>query len=85
MRDSRALVRRWRAGHAEAARLQRDLLRKAGPQPREAVAMLLDSLETLDQMGVWPGPRDPASEHQVRSVRRMWARLQRHARRAQKT
>jgi hypothetical protein len=33
-------------------------------------------------MGVWPGPRDPASEAGVLEVRRRWARIQRKAKRA---
>ena len=45
-----------------------------------AVAESLAALEALADMGLWPGPRDPASEREVREVRRRWARIQRRAR-----
>jgi hypothetical protein len=53
-----------------------------GPRPARAVAHALSALAALEAMGRWPGPRDPIAERAVAEVRRRWARIQRHARRA---
>ena len=78
--DERAALLRMRAGHAAAARRQKELLAAEGPRPDQAVAESLAALDALAAMGLWPGPRDPASERQVEKVRVRWARIQRRAR-----
>lgn len=77
-------VLRWRRGLAAAAARQRELSYAEGPSPEQAVAEALSALNALDEMGAWPGPRDPVSERGVREVRRRWARIQRLARASQK-
>jgi hypothetical protein len=47
-----------------------------GPNPRQAVAEALSAVNALAEMGLWPGPRDPASEAAVIQVRERWARIQ---------
>ncbi|MCC7536271.1 MAG: hypothetical protein IT379_08660 [Deltaproteobacteria bacterium] len=73
-------VLRWRRGQAAAEKRQRELLRARGPRPEQAVAEALDALEALEAMGVWPGPRDPASERAVEEVRARWVRIETRAR-----
>jgi hypothetical protein len=73
-------VIRWRKGQAAAAERQRELLHAEGPRPEQAVAESLAALNALTEMGLWPGPRDPASERAVSEVRSRWARIQRRAR-----
>lgn len=52
-----------------------------GPNPAQAVAEALSAANALAAMGLWPGPRDPASEAAVLVVRERWARIQRKAKR----
>lgn len=52
-----------------------------GPNPARAVAEALSAANALAAMGMWPGPRDPASEAAVLEVRRRWAKIQRKAKR----
>ena len=80
--DEALEVRRWRRGQAAAERRQRELTLLEGCQPSRAVAESLAALDALAAMGLWPGPRDPAAEHEVEQVRRRWARIQRRAKRA---
>ena len=75
-------VNRWRRGHEAAAARQRELMRAEGPRPAQAIAEAMAALDTLHAMGQWPGPRDPVSERAISEVRRRWARIQRHERRA---
>ena len=81
-RRERLAIRRWLDGQRAAAELQFALQAAEGPRPARAVAHLLSALSALESMGRWPGPRDPVSEHAVQEVRRRWARIQQHARRA---
>ena len=78
----RQAVLAWRAGQRAAERRQRELMREEGARPERAVAESLAALNALDEMGLWPGPRDPASEEAIERVRRRWARIQRRARAA---
>jgi hypothetical protein len=78
--ESKAVVMRWRRGQDAAARKQRELLAAGEVESERAVAEALAGLEALEAMGVWPGPRDPYSEHAVEVVRRRWARIQTRAR-----
>lgn len=77
-----ARIRRWKRGHEMAEQRQRVLQAQEGPRPSVAVAESLSALNALDEMGVWPGPRDPVSEQAVDRVRRRWALVQRRARQA---
>ena len=72
-------VRRWLRGQALAAARSRQALAAEGPNPKQAVAEALSAVKALAEMGVWPGPRDPASEAAVIEVRRRWARIQKKA------
>ena len=76
----REAVRRFRKGQLAAADRQRELLAKEGPQPAQAVAESLAALDALAEMGLWPGPRDPAGERSVSDVRHRWARIGKSAR-----
>ncbi len=78
--DERAAIARMRAGHAAAARRQLALLAEEGPRGEQAVEEANAALAALAAMGMWPGPRDPASERQVEAIRARWARIQRRAR-----
>jgi hypothetical protein len=73
-------IRRLRRGHAAAAERARDVARVEGPRPEQAVAEALAAAAALHEMGIWPGPRDPASERSVEEVRRRWVRIKRRAR-----
>lgn len=74
-------VRRWLQGHAAIAVRIRQAAAEEGPDPTQAVAEALSAATALETMGMWPGPRDPASEAAVLEVRRRWAKIQRKARR----
>src|SRR5262245_55288643 len=78
-RDQAAAVRRWRQGQAMAAARTREALAAEGPNPAQAVAEALSAVSALAEMGMWPGPRDPANEAAVVEVRRRWARIQTRA------
>jgi hypothetical protein len=80
--DERAALLRWRRGQAAAAERQDELAALEGARPEQAVAESLAALEALAEMGLWPGPRDPASERQVEVVRARWAQIQRASKRA---
>lgn len=71
-----------RRGHAAAAARQREIQREEGPHPEQAVAEALSAVRALAAAGLWPGPRDPASERSVEEVRRRWARIEHRARQA---
>ena len=77
MRDTKAQVRGFLAGHREAAERQRELLEQRGAQPAQAETECLDALEALDRLGVWPGPRDAVHEREAKAVRAQWAKLKR--------
>jgi hypothetical protein len=77
--QEKAAVRRWLHGQAAAAARSREAAARAGPDPRQAVAEALSAVRALGAMGVWPGPRDPASEAAVNEVRRRWAGIQKRA------
>jgi hypothetical protein len=62
-----------------AAARSRQVLAAEGPNPKQAVAEALSAVNALAEMGMWPGPRDPASEAAVNDVRRRWARIQKRA------
>src|SRR5258705_12035729 len=77
MRHDEALaVQRWLRGHAAAATRSRQALAAEGPRSMQAVAEAFSALNALAEMGLWPGPRDPANEAAVIEVRRRWARIQ---------
>lgn len=72
-------VRRWLAGQAMAsARIgaERSLI---GPNPRQAVAEVRAAVNALAKLGMWPAPRDAASEAAVNTLRERWARIQNRA------
>ena len=69
-------------GHRAAARKVLAMRRDDGPRPQQAVAELFSALDAVMDARSWPGPRDPVSEANVERVRRRWAVVQRHARRA---
>jgi len=77
-----AAVRRWLHGQALAAVRIRQAAAERGPDPRQAVAEALSAVNALAEMGLWPGPRDPASEAAVIKVREQWVRIQKRAMRA---
>lgn len=77
----KAAVQRWLQGHAAIAVRIRQAATEEGPNPTQAVAEALSAATALEMMGMWPGPRDPASEAAVLEVRRRWAKIQRKARR----
>lgn len=72
-------VRRWLRGQAMAAERSRQAAAEAGPNPEQAVAVAFSAVNALAEMGLWPGPRDPASEAAVLEVRRRWATIQKRA------
>jgi hypothetical protein len=78
--DTRAKVKRFVEGHRAAAERQRELREKEGPQPEQAIAEALDALAALEQLGLWPGPRDPHNEREVERLRERWAKLKREFR-----
>ncbi len=78
--DERTRLARWKAGQRATAARKRELLAEEGPDPEQAAAEALAALAALQEMDLWPGPRDPVSERAARKVRRRWARIQRHAR-----
>ena len=82
MSDERAAVKRWLAGQRAAGAMQRELQAAEGARPARAVAQAESALAALETMGRWPGPRDPVSARAIDEVRRRWARIQHHARRA---
>jgi hypothetical protein len=69
-----------RRGHAAAAKESSRLVAAEGPRPEQAVAEALAALRILEEMGLWPGPRDTLSEREAEEVRRRWAKIQRRAR-----
>jgi hypothetical protein len=77
--DQAAAVRRWLRGQVMAAERSRQLSAAEGPNPKQAVAEALSAVNALAEMGLWPGPRDPANEAAVIQVRRRWARIQKKA------
>jgi len=77
----KAAVQRWLQGYAAIAVRIRQAAAAEGPNPTQAVAEALSAATALETMGMWPGPRDPASEAAVLEVRRRWAKIQRKARR----
>ena len=77
MRDTRAKVQGFLAGHREAAQRQRQLLEQRGAQPQQAVAECLDALSALEHLGLWPGARDAVHEREATDLRERWARLRR--------
>ena len=83
-RDQAAAIQRWRHGQAMAAARSREALAAEGPDPEQAVAEALSAVNALAEMGVWPGPRDPANEAAVIEVRRRWARIQKRAMRGRR-
>lgn len=82
--SEKAAVRRWLHGQAMAAARSRQAAAAEGPDPAQAVAEALAAVNALAAMGLWPGPRDPASEAAVIEVRRRWARIQKRAMRDRK-
>jgi hypothetical protein len=74
-----AAVRRWLQGQARAAARSQQASAAEGPNPEQAVAEALSAVNALAEMGMWPGPRDPANEAAVVEVRRRWARIQKRA------
>lgn len=78
----KAAVRRWLDGHVATAVRIRQAATEEGPNPAQAVAEALSATSALEAMGMWPGPRDSASEAAVLEVRRRWARIQQKAKRA---
>lgn len=78
--DERRKLARWKRGQRAAAARKRELMREEGPRPEQATAEAVAALAALEEMGLWPGPRDPVNEDAVRQVRRRWVRIQRHAR-----
>jgi len=74
----KAAVRRWLHGQAAAAARSRQAA-EAGPDPKQAIAEALSAVRALAARGLWPGPRDPASEAAVIEVRRRWACIQKRA------
>lgn len=78
-RDQATAVRRWLHGQVAAAARSRDAHAAEGPNPEQAVAEALSAVNALADMGMWPGPRDPANEAAVLEVRRRWARIQKRA------
>jgi hypothetical protein len=81
MATEKAAVQRWLQGHAVIAVRSRQSAAEEGPNPTQAVAEALSAATALETMGMWPGPRDPASEAAVLEVRRRWAKIQQKARR----
>lgn len=77
MRDDAAAVRRFLTGHRAAGERQRALVEQRGALPEQAVAECLDALAALEQMGAWPGPRDPVQDRDVVRVRKLWAKVKR--------
>jgi hypothetical protein len=75
----KAAVRRWLHGQAAAAAHSRQAAAEAGPDAKQAIAEALSAVRALAAMGLWPGPRDPASEAAVIEVRRRWACIQKRA------
>ena len=73
--DTPAAVRQFLEGHRAAAERQRRLVERRGARPEQAVAECLDALEALEEMQLWPGPRDPVSERGVQRVRGRWAKV----------
>lgn len=78
-RDEATAVRRFLRGQAMAAARGRQALAAEGPNPKQAVAEALSAVNALAEMGLWPGPRDPANEAAVIQVRQRWARIQKKA------
>src|SRR5947209_2142101 len=62
-----------------AAVRSRQALAAEGPNPKQAVAEALSAVNALAEMGLWPGPRDPANEAAVMVVRERWVRIQKRA------
>jgi hypothetical protein len=77
--DEAAAVRRWLNGHSRAAVRSQQASAASGPDPKQAVAEALSGVNALFEMGLWPGPRDPANEAAVIEVRRRWTRIQKRA------
>jgi hypothetical protein len=77
--DQASAVRRWLHGQAVAEVRSRQALAAEGPNPKQAVAEALSAVSALAEMGLWPGPRDPANEAAVIEVRERWARIQKRA------
>lgn len=78
-RDRATAVQAWLRGQTAAAARSRQAAAEAGPDPVQAVAEALSAVNALAEMGMWPGPRDPANEAAVVEVRRRWARIQKRA------
>ena len=51
-----------------------------GARPEQAIAECLDALAAMEEMGVWPGPRDPVNEREAERVRKLWAKVKREYR-----
>lgn len=78
--DQRTAVKNWLRGQAAAEEMQKRLLAAEGPQPEQAMAEALSALTLLEEMGLWPGPRDTLAEREVEEVRRRWAKIQKRCR-----
>jgi hypothetical protein len=81
MDRSNAIVR-MRRGHAAAAARRRELMRKEGPRPKQAVAEAIAATEALAAQGLWPGDRDPVRARGVELVRQRWVRIERRAKKS---
>lgn len=79
----RLAVRRWLRGQAAAAVRSLQVAARRGPDSQQAATEALSAVNALAVMGMWPGPRDPASENAVIDVRNRWARIQKRAKRGQ--
>ncbi len=75
MADSKAAVRQFLAGHRAAEDRQKRLLQVRGAAPEQAIAECLSTLDALERLGVWPGPRDRVSEREATRVRKLWAKV----------
>lgn len=72
-------VKRFLAGHRAAAARIAQARAAEGPRPERAIRESLAALNAVEEMRIWPGPRDARREAAVARVRRRWAAVEKRA------
>jgi hypothetical protein len=72
-------ARRWIANFEAVATVDRDELRRRGPDSSRAIQLALSLIEAARQGGIALGEIDPVRRSQDETVRSVWVRLRAHA------
>jgi thymidylate kinase len=69
------MLERWFAGHEEAARKERELLRQEVPRPEWSLSLALSIIAAAERAGTTGRQADPVREREIAEVRMTWQRL----------